>query len=358
MALPEPTERRLAAAETEYDEAARRLTDAATAGRADEMKRLGQMLARLEPAVTTWRSWRRLAAQRRDLERTAEGDDTDLAGLAREELAGLAPRERELETRLKGLDAAAMRAPEDARGSILEIHAGTGGEEAALFAADLMRMYLRFAERRGWACETVEWSPTELGGCRDAVLSVDGPEAFRWLKHEGGVHRVQRVPATEAAGRIHTSAVAVVALPQADEVEVQLRPEDLRIDTYCSSGAGGQSVNTTYSAVRIVHVPTGLVAQCQDERSQHKNKERALKVLAARLAAARQGEADAKRGEARRAQVRTGDRSEKVRTYNFPQNRVTDHRVGVTVHRLRAVLDGDLDELLEALDRGAPADGG
>jgi len=349
MSLSKSATPKLDQAEREYDTLVRAVSEPGVGSRPEELRRIARTMGELEPLVEAYRSLRKLRREQDELEATRQNGDPDLVELAREELAALAVKEQAIERRLMDLLEERDRDPQDSHGTILEIRAGTGGEEAALFAADMLRMYLRFAERRGWKAEIISRSDAEMGGVKEVILSIDGKDVWRWLKHEGGVHRVQRVPATEAQGRIHTSAVSVAALPQAEEVDVEINPNDLRIDTFCSSGAGGQSVNTTYSAVRIVHVPTGIVVQCQDERSQHKNRERALKVLRARVADARIAAADAERGAARREQVRTGDRSEKIRTYNFPQNRVTDHRAGVTLHRLGDVLNGDLDELVEAL---------
>jgi peptide chain release factor 1 len=239
--------------------------------------------------------------------------------------------------------------PNDEKNVILEIRAGTGGDEAALFAGDLLRMYSRYAEKQGWKVETLSLSETDGGGAKEAVVNISGDRVFSRLKYERGVHRVQRVPATESQGRIHTSTVTVAVLPEAEEVDVALDPKDLRIDVFRSSGPGGQSVNTTDSAVRITHVPTGTVVQCQDEKSQHKNKARAMKILRARLLErALEQQADERSSE-RRSQVGSGERSEKIRTYNFPQSRVTDHRAGVTLHRLEGIVAGDLDEMLGAI---------
>ncbi len=349
MPLTKIFQSKLAQAKREYEALGKALSDPTIHSRPEEIKRLSRAMGELEPLVSAYRSLEVLQEERRSLEEALNGGDSELASLAREELAKLEPREAQLHERCGKLAEDREHVPKDTRGAILEIRAGTGGEEAALFAANMLRMYLRYAERRGWRSEMIEMHQTALGGVREAVISIDGKDVWRWLKYEGGVHRVQRVPVTEASGRIHTSAVSVAALPQAEEIEVKIKPEELRIDTFCSSGAGGQSVNTTYSAVRIVHLPTGLVVQCQDERSQIKNKARAMKVLRARLLAAKEQEQHVQRGLARREQVKSGDRSEKIRTYNFPQNRVTDHRAGVTLHRLQDVLDGDLEELLNAL---------
>jgi peptide chain release factor 1 len=242
-----------------------------------------------------------------------------------------------------------VKDPRDAKNTFIEVRAGTGGEEAALFAAELVRMYTRYAEQRRWRVELIDSSLTELGGVKEAVLLIEGKGVYSRFKHESGVHRVQRVPATEASGRIHTSTVTVAVMPEAEEVDVQIDPKDLKIDTFCSSGAGGQSVNTTYSAVRITHIPTGIVVSCQDERSQLKNRNKAMRNLRSRIMDAEKEKQDSEIAQQRKSQVGTGDRSEKIRTYNFAQNRVTDHRVGLTLHRLDQVLQGDLDEIIDAL---------
>ena len=273
--------------------------------------------------------------------------------MAREELARLEARSAELQGSLRTL--LVPRDPNDDRNVILEIRAGTGGDEAALFAADLYRMYARYAERRRWKLEVMTASDTEGGGYKEIIAEVRGDAAYSRLKFESGVHRVQRVPSTEAQGRIHTSTATVSVLPEADEVEVQIDDKDLRVDVYRSSGPGGQSVNTTDSAVRITHLPTGLVVAIQDEKSQHKNRAKAMSVLRARLLEAEQERQAAERGEERRSQVGTGERSEKIRTYNFPDDRVTDHRIGLTVHNLPGLLEGDLDRVIEPLSEADQA---
>ncbi len=272
---------------------------------------------------------------------------TDLQQLAAEEARVLRERRKAVEERAFGL--LVPKDPRNDRNTFVEIRAGTGGDEAALFAGDLLRMYVKYAERKGLRVEVVETSETGIGGYKEAVLLVEGKGAYGYFKHEAGVHRVQRVPVTEASGRIHTSTVTVAVMPEVDEVEVHIDPKDLRIDTFCSSGAGGQSVNTTYSAVRITHIPTGVVVTCQDERSQLKNRAKAMRTLRARIMEAERAKQEAEIAQDRKAQVGSGERSEKIRTYNFPQNRVTDHRIGLTLHRLEQVLDGDLDEIVDGL---------
>jgi len=276
-----------------------------------------------------------------------EGGDREMAELAEAEIEELEPQIEELERELKLL--LVPRDPNDSRDIVVEIRAGTGGEEAALFAADLFRMYQRFADQQGWRVDVLSSNPTGVGGLKEIIFGVEGEDAYGKLKFESGVHRVQRVPATEASGRIHTSAASVAVLPEAEDVDIHIEERDLKIDVFRSSGPGGQSVNTTDSAVRITHLPTGLVVTCQDEKSQLKNKTKALKVLRARLLDMAQREQQEKMARERRSMVSTGDRSAKIRTYNFPQSRVTDHRIGLTLHKLDAVLGGGLDELIDAL---------
>ncbi len=273
--------------------------------------------------------------------------DPDLVDLAREERSELQKLIPEIEQKIKFL--LVPRDPRDEKNAVVEIRAGTGGTEAGIFAANLYRMYTRFAERQGLKIEVLSSSYGDIGAIKEIIFLVSGANAYGTLKYESGVHRVQRVPETEAQGRIHTSAASVAVFPEADEVEVNIDPNDLRIDLFCSSGPGGQSVNTTYSAVRIVHIPTGLVVQCQDEKSQQKNKAKALKVLQTRLYEKKLAEIDAEESAARKTMVSTGDRSAKIRTYNFPQNRVTDHRINLTLYRLDAIIDGDILELIDAL---------
>jgi peptide chain release factor 1 len=334
--------------EEHYTELERQLSDPATMANNREFARLAKERSQLQEVVECIREYRRVQNELADYKAALESNDEDLRELAKEELPGLRENLGSLETRLKQL--MTPRDLNDDKDVILEIRAGTGGEEASLFAADLFRMYTRYAEVRGWKVEVLSMSNTGLGGIKEVIASISGNAAYSRFKFEGGVHRVQRVPATEASGRIHTSAVTVAVLPEADEVEVNINEEkDLRIDVMRASGPGGQSVNTTDSAVRITHLPSGMVIICRDEKSQHKNRARALKILRARLLEKAHEEQDAKIAESRRSMVGTGDRSERIRTYNFPQSRVTDHRINLTLHQLERVLDGGLDPLIDAL---------
>ncbi|MCZ6463667.1 MAG: peptide chain release factor 1 [Proteobacteria bacterium] len=325
----------------------RELSDPALASQPGQYEKLGRELGALRPLIEAGERYRRIRGEIEDARAMSGDDDPELAELARSELpdleAQLAELDRELAVLLTPVD------PNDQKNAILEIRAGTGGEEAALFAADLFRMYSRYAEIRGWKVELLSSSETGSGGFKEVIAGIDGEGVFSELKFERGVHRVQRVPATESQGRIHTSTVTVAVMPEAEEVDVQIEPGDLRVDVMRAGGPGGQSVNTTDSAVRITHLPSGLVVQCQDEKSQHKNKAKAMKVLRSRLLEIERERADQERADARRAQVGTGERSEKIRTYNFPQSRVTDHRSGITLHKLDAILDGELGELVEAV---------
>ncbi|MBI3081096.1 MAG: peptide chain release factor 1 [candidate division NC10 bacterium] len=334
--------------EARYEALTARLGDPAVLQDPSAYQKAAKAHADLSPLVDRYRAYRRLtreAAETRGL--LKETIDPDMRALAEGELKELEQRAATLEEELQRL--LLPRDPNDEKNIILELRAGAGGEEASLFAADLFRMYVRYAERQRWKVEILSSHESGTRGFREAILGIEGKGAYSRLKFEGGVHRVQRVPETEAAGRIHTSTVTVAVLPEAEEVEVQIDPKDLRIDVYRSTGPGGQSVNTTDSAVRITHLPTGLVVTCQDEKSQHKNKAKALKVLRARLLEQAQAEQRARIDQERGSQVGTGERAEKIRTYNFPQNRVTDHRIGLTLHSLPATLDGELEPLLEAL---------
>ncbi len=331
-----------------YDELSRELADPHVHSDRRRAAQLGREQSQLQPIIELCPRYADLARRIADDEGVIEaGDDAELVELAEMELDELRDELAELEERIKILLLPKDEAEE--RKAIVEIRAGTGGDEATLFAGDLFRMYSRYAERHGWKIEVMDSTPTEVGGFREITFAVEGKGAYGRLKFEGGVHRVQRVPVTESQGRIHTSAVSVAVLPEAEEVEVQIKPEDLRVDVFRSSGPGGQSVNTTDSAVRLTHVPTGLVVSCQDEKSQHKNKAKAMRVLAARLYDLQRREADAERDAERRLMVGTGDRSERIRTYNFPQNRLTDHRVGLTLYALERVMEGELEEVIEAL---------
>jgi peptide chain release factor 1 len=338
---------RLQAALERADQVAAELALPTTARDPAKLKALGREHARLQPIVETGRRWLRLQEELAAAREMAAGPDSELAILARSEISRLESETASLSDRLTEL--LIPRDPLDDRNAIVEIRAGTGGDEAALFAADLFRMYTRYSERQGWRVEVISLSPGVLGGLKEVIFAVRGPNAYGDLRSEAGVHRVQRVPVTESQGRIHTSAATVAVLPEAEEVDVTIEEKDLRIDVFRSQGPGGQSVNTTDSAVRVTHLPTGIVVQCQDQKSQLQNKIKALEVLRSRLLDRMIAEQEAARSRDRRAMVGTGDRSAKIRTYNFPQSRVTDHRIGLSVHKLQDVLDGELEELVTAL---------
>ncbi len=306
--------------------------------------------AEIEPVVTKYQQYKKTVselAEAREMLADAKDKDKELEDLIKSEIAELSDRKEALEEELKVL--LLPKDPNDEKNVFVEIRAGTGGEEAALFAGTLFRMYNRYAERRGWKAEIISANETNIGGFKEVVFMLEGKGAYSRLKYESGVHRVQRVPTTESGGRIHTSAATVAVLPEAQEVDIEINPNDLRIDVFRSSGHGGQSVNTTDSAVRITHLPTGLVVSCQDEKSQLKNKEKALKVLRARLLDMEMARQNEEIAQSRKSQVGSGDRSERIRTYNYPQGRVTDHRIGLTLYQLESFLDGDLDEMIDAL---------
>ena len=338
---------KLASVESRYEELLASIGTAEIQSDPAEYRKQTKALSEIEPLVEKFREFKVVAGEIAQAEELTKSSDSEMRALAEEELDGLTRRREQIESDLKIL--LLPKDPNDEKNVILEIRAGTGGEEAALFAGDLYRMYTRFAERQGWKLDIMSLSEAAQGGLKEVIVNIEGRGVFSKLKYESGVHRVQRVPTTEASGRIHTSAATVAVLPEADEVDIVISDKDLRIDTFCSSGPGGQSVNTTYSAVRVTHIPTGLVVSQQDEKSQIKNRAKALKVLRSRLyemEMRKQQEAIAKD---RKSQVGTGERSEKSRTYNFPQSRITDHRIPFTTHRLHDVLDGDLAELIDAL---------
>jgi peptide chain release factor 1 len=333
--------------ESIYDEIEKKMADPAVASNIKEMQDLSKKHSELEDVVTDYRRYKKVQQEIADAKELLGGSDHELAELAKMEIEEKQPQLAQIEEQLR--IALLPKDPNDDKDVIMEIRAGTGGDEASLFAADLFRMYSRYVERQGWKLEIVDSNETEVGGYKEVVFQIHGHGVYSQLKYESGVHRVQRVPVTEAGGRIHTSAATVVVMPEAEDIDIEIRPEDLKIDTYRSSGAGGQHVNMTDSAVRITHLPTGLVVTCQDERSQIKNRAKALQVLKTRLY---DMEAEKKRQEEsaeRKGMIGSGDRSERIRTYNYPQNRVTDHRIGLTLYKLEAMMDGDLYEMIKAL---------
>ncbi|WP_418791141.1 peptide chain release factor 1 [Phosphitispora sp. TUW77] len=339
---------KLQALEDKYEQLAGLLSNPDVISNQAEWQKHAKAHASMTDVVTAYREYREtlrgIDEAKEMLEDKLEDDFREMVNLELEELKD---KREELETRLKIL--LLPKDPNDDKNVIMEIRGGAGGEEAALFAGTLFRMYSRYAEERGWKTEILGSNATDIGGFKEVAFLIEGQGAYSRLKFESGVHRVQRVPATESSGRIHTSTVTVAVLPEAEEVDIEIDPNDLRIDVFCSSGPGGQSVNTTQSAVRVTHIPSGIVVSCQDEKSQHKNKDKAMRVLRARLLDRAREEQDAQLASTRKNQVGTGDRSERIRTYNYPQGRVTDHRIGLTLHKLDQVLEGNMDEIIEAL---------
>ena len=338
---------KLAEVEKRYGELDLLVADHKLLSNQREYAKVAKERSDLEEVVTCYRRWRKVDKEIEQNRELLNEKDEALRELAKEELVALQEEKQNLESQLKVL--LLPKDPNDSKSVLLEIRAGTGGEEASLFAASLFRMYTRHAESRGWKVEVMSSNPTGLGGFKEIIALIEGQGVYSQLKFEGGVHRVQRVPVTEASGRIHTSAVTVAVLPEADEVEVGIDPKELRVDVFRSSGPGGQSVNTTDSAVRITHLPTGLVVSCQDEKSQHKNKSKGLKILRARLLERKQEEQRSEIAATRKLMVGSGDRSERIRTYNFPQGRLTDHRINFTLYKLEQIMDGDLTALIDAL---------
>jgi peptide chain release factor 1 len=337
-----------------YEDLTRLVSDPAIQADPPTYRTHSKALAEIEPLVEHYRRFQQLDGELTGARELAEAGDAEMKAMARDEIARLERELGGLEDAIKVL--LIPKDPNDSRNVVLEIRAGTGGDEAALFAADLFRMYSRYAERRGWKVDVMSISETGVGGLKEVIASLEGKLVYRFLKYESGVHRVQRVPATEASGRIHTSTATVAVLPEAEEIDIHIDPKDLRVDTFCSQGPGGQSVNTTYSAVRLTHLPTGVVVSQQDEKSQVKNRAKALKVLRSRLYDIEMRKQQDALAKERRGQVGTGERSEKIRTYNFKENRITDHRINFTMHQLTDALDGDLEELIAQVEAHTEAD--